>query len=266
MSMILKTLPEVRNHADLFFGYKDDDEFIGVINLDKSDLDFDTVKSSKADIEHFFNSGIDLEVDWKNLNHQTEEYRNYQHSLENYVKAVWLTYDYIKNGGFKNPIGAHWNPRENVWNIHPGGSRQKILYFFNDGAIKVLGFNTGGKSVTFLKIFNNIQQLKDYYNTSDIHLVIVADHGSLIPHIHFDQSMILRRVEDTCSEIKNFYKSIIIKTNFDIESWGYKPPLNGQKITVTLDNPESVDNIIRAFYLIPKFQNFNRYGVKIERT
>lgn len=266
MSMILKTLPEIRNHADLFFNYKDDDEFIGVLNLNKSDLDFDTVENSKADIENFFNGGLDLEVDWKNLNHQTDEYRNYQHKLENYVKAVWLTYDYINGGGFKNPIGAHWNPREEVWNIHPGGSRQKILYFFNDKSIEVLGFNTGGKAVAFSKMFNNLQEIKDHYGTTDVHLVIVADHGSLIPHVHFDQSMILRNVEDTCNEIKDFYKSTIIKSNFDIESWGYKAPATGHQITVTVDNPSSVNNIIRAFFLMPKFNQFSNYGVKIERT
>ena len=59
---------------------------------------------------------------------------------------------------------------------------------------------------------------------------------------------------------------IPIKSNFDIESWGYKAPVTGQQITVTVDNPLSVDNIIRAFFLMPKFNQFDNYGVKIECT
>jgi len=265
--MILKTLPHNSTHAELFFKYKHAQEQLGELVLDKSDLDFDTIHLLQRDVIEFNKTGINLKVNWSKLELDTPSYIKYQTHLENYVKAVWLTKDYIINSGFKNPIGVHWNPKLNKWNIHPGGSRQKILHLFEKKSIKAIAFNTSGINVKFSKIFNNVKDIKNYYNLEDVFLTCVADYGSLVPHVHFDQKSILGSVEKQFDSIKQFYKHTNIQANFDLTKWGYTPPTNCKyNVTIMVEDPLNNDNIIRAFLLLPSFDKFNNYGVKIERT
>jgi hypothetical protein len=265
--MILKTLPHNSTHAELFFKYKHAEEQLGELVLDKSDLDFDTIHSLQRDVTEFNKTGINLKVIWSQLELNTPSYIKYQTHLENYVKAVWLTKDYIINSGFKNPIGVHWNLKLKKWNIHPGGSRQKILHLFEKQSIKTIAFNTSGIEVQFQKVFNNLKDISNYYSSEDIFLTCVADYGSLVPHVHFDQNSILVSVEKQFNSIKKFYKRANIQANFDLTKWGYTPPVNYKfNVTITVEDPLNNDNIIRAFLLLPSFTKFNDHGVKIERT
>ena len=68
------------------------------------------------------------------------------------------------------------------------------------------------------------------------------------------------------SIIANLFDGII--ANFDISRYGYKENLsrNLETITVTVDNPDNQDNVNRALILLPSFDTFNNYGVRIERT
>ena len=264
--MILRVLENLPDHSTKFFEYKANDEFVGIAVLSKESMNLNAINCLHDDISYYFKYGINKTIDWNILNYKMKDYYTYQAQVENYIKAVWLAHDFIVNKGFKNPVGCFWNPRNHNWSVHPGGSRQKILKLFGDENIETLCFNTGGVSCEFKKIFTSFDDITSYYNSNDISLVIVADHGSLIPHIHFDQEQIFSSVKYYYNLIKDFYNTTSIESNFDMSQYGYIKPKRGRKIKITLDNPDSEIEQFRAFLLVPTFDNYNDYGVKIESS
>lgn len=270
--MIFKTLPEKETHNELFFKYKHSNEDLGIASIDMSKLNFyPDDHTFLGHIKKYFTEGIDFNyTKFKNdLYTNPKEYAKYQQCLENYTKAVWLTKIFLSNG-FKNLLGAHWNPQISKWDIHPGGTRQTVLRLFSkEDKIDFLAFNTGGAKTNFKRTFNNYNQLRSSFkNAEDIYMCVTADHGSLIPHVHFDQRSLREASMDYIVTAKNFYKTTHVKfNNFNIDSLEYKPPKNPTSCrTVTLENPNDLSNVVRAFLLLPNFETFNDYGVKIERT
>jgi hypothetical protein len=271
--MILTVLPKVETHADLFFKYKHEHESLGLASLSLKELDFHSATSNVIEnsITGFLTKGIDSNIKEIPIyyDEKKDEYIQYQLMFENYPKLVWLASEYINLKTFKNPIGVHWNVRTNMWNIHPGGSRQVIIYYFEKNSeLEVLAFNNGGKSLSFRKKFSSIDEIKEYYKTHNISIVCTADHGSLIPSVHFDQSDMKDNILKSIHQVQQFYKNTKIIANFDISRYGYKENLsrNLETITVTVDNPDDQDNVNRALILLPSFDTFNNYGVRIERT
>lgn len=269
--MILTVLPHMSTHEQLFFNYKQENEFLGIIRILKDDINFGTVRTLLPSMQSFFQYGIDIKFN-KPLYYMPSihnEYVEYQTKLEDYIKAVWLTKDFINNGSFKNPIGVHWNPNENKWDIHPGGSRQRVLYFFDkSNELTVLGFNTNSKPTKFIQKFDSVEQVKQFFKTKDITLMCIANYGSIIPHVHFDQINMINSIVKHIHYIQNFYKTTRILTNFDTACLNYKEEISKpvKTIKVTIDDPFCMDSIIRAFLLLPSFEKFNDYGITIERT
>lgn len=101
--------------------------------------------------------------------------------LEFFAKLVWLTHDYLTNGGFDNPIGVHYNPRLECNVIHPGGSRNQIINLFGGQDVDVLYFNTGGHQPPWLENME-IVDVEDLVKQRGWAAGAVADHGTLIPH------------------------------------------------------------------------------------
>lgn len=108
------------------------------------------------------------------------------HYLKLFPKVCWLT-DSLYKVGFKFPISVHYNPRIQQNVIHPGSIRNHIIKLFQETPpVKCLYFNTGGVEFDFikeLKIFTK-EDLLEYKDILEIELV--ADHGSIIPHINLD--------------------------------------------------------------------------------
>lgn len=270
--MIYNTLPNVNSHKKIFFKYKHSNEDLGIADIQLNTIDFvPTNHSFLKSISNYFSKGINLKVtdetysDWK-------RYTQYQYILENYTKAVWLTGIFL-NEGFKNLMGIHWNPKINKWQIHPGGTRQTVLRLFTkENHAEFLAFNTGGFKTNFKDTFKSYKSLTDHFtDKQDIFLCLTADHGSLIPHVHFDQHNLKlagRGTKGYIETIKKFYKSTNIEfANFNSKTVNYSSPKNAKNYRkVTLDDPTDRSNIIRAFLLLPNFETFNDYGVKIERT
>ena len=267
--MLLKVLPKAHSHNTLFFRYKHNDEFLGLATLEKHQLHFDTVKELQADIQNFFTVGIVNEPIWEKIDYtKTSEFtKTYKLPIENFCKLVWLTRAYINNKGLRDPIGVHYDIDLDKWVIHPGGSRQKVIHLFHRNSVPVLAFNTGGKRIKFDKIFENFAQLQGYYQNPELHLVVVADHGTLIPHVHFSTgNTLINEVRKVYTRCKKFYSNYAIEANFDLEYYNYKTPSRSKKIYVELDDPTDIDMQVRAFALLPFFQEFNDYGVKIAST
>lgn len=268
--MIFKTLPYSDSHPTLFFRYMQPGEKIGLATVDKDLLCYNTVGNLKNEVNQFLSYGIYNSIDWNNISVcGSKTYKdNYKDPIENYCKLVWLTRDYIENKSFKHPVGIHWDIHSKKWIIHPGGSRQKILHLFHQGPLKVLAFNTGGVKLSFDKTFLDYNDMKQYFSYPEMYLCVVADQGSLIPHVHFNkESTIINSVHKYYIKLKKFFTKTRIIANFNLTEYGYSQPNKYKEtVKVTLENPTDLTQQIRAMCLIPSFNTFNDYGVKIERT
>jgi hypothetical protein len=113
----------------------------------------------------------------------------YQSHLELFPKLVWLLNDYLKDRKFKNPVGLLYNPTLNLYEIHPGGSRQILFNLFKPEEIEGLIFSPERpwlKKEDFKVTFNSKEEVLDYFKKDDIQVALTPDKGTLIPHIHFD--------------------------------------------------------------------------------
>ena len=258
---------------DLFWEHKNPNEELGFAVLTKADFNFDLVEKIPNRIKDYLTTGIFMESNPHTWHFESPQYRTWQDNIESYVKTVWLSRDFINDGKLKNPVGAHWNPDIEKWTIHPGGSRQIILYHYVQDQIECVAFNTKGLvDINFLKIFKSIEDIKQYTNTTNVHLSIVEQHDTLIPHVHLDNHTIQDNVHSMHKQIQDFYFNTKLITNFDLKPWGYKEIHRKVKRTkqkktlkVTVDTVNT-ETISRAFMLMPSFDNFEGYGVKIERT
>lgn len=135
----------------------------------------------------------------------------YRPSLENFIKLLWLTDEFFNNN-LKNPIGSYYDPENKINIIHPGGSRQKVLKLFHQGPVDAIYFNTGGQQFDFLHDLNKIS----IYEFLDFKyaIAITPHHGSLIPHIHIDQTSISPGV----IKWQNHVRSLLSDSNFSIKT------------------------------------------------
>lgn len=268
--MIYRSLTYPSTHAKLFWKYKFDNENLGLAKLDKSKTFFDELDSVKGQISQFLSRGLHLDfpTDCFDTGNVKNYQKDYQWPIERYCKLVWLTHDYIKNKQLENPVGAHWDTLINKWIIHPGGSRQHIIQLFYKDTFEALAFNTGGKEIKFDKIFLSEEKLNNYYNTTQLHMVVVADQGSLIPHVHFNTNQyIINSVEYYHMHLKKFFNTYKLIANFDLLSFDYIAPKKSKHtIKITLDSPQDIVQQIKALCIVPNFHAFNDYGVRIERT
>ena len=173
--------------------------------IPKEALVFSTDETCYFDMCNYFSIMHTIETDLED--------RTYNKKFETFVKMCWLTDVYFSEG-FKNPIGVHYNPRLNGNVIHPGGARQKVYSLFHTGPIDCLFFNTTGVEFEWMQFLNKIE-LDDY---KDHFVALTADHGSIIPHVHFDQYMLHPNIMKYHKRILNrFNDNFSFESNFDIE-------------------------------------------------
>ncbi len=129
-----------------------------------------------------------------------------------FPKLCWLTEDLLQDG-FRFPLNVHYNPRIEKNVVHPGSIRNKILKLFkSDSSIKALYFNTGGVEFDFMNSMNIFtkEELLSYKKNLEIELV--ADHGSIIPHLNLDGNS----VKDTSLVWQSVLKEKILSKDFKI--------------------------------------------------
>jgi len=131
--------------------------------------------------------------------------------LENFVKLVWLTHDYIKaNHAFQNPVGGHWCPFRQKILIHPGGCRNKVIKIFKDD-VEIIFFNTGGFDVEWMDGLVPVDPgdlIQQGWSGS-----VVPEHGTLVPHLLKDLQSIVdgkaywhERLKEKLSDSENRLK------------------------------------------------------------
>jgi hypothetical protein len=149
-------------------------------------------------------------------------------STELLCKALWLVTEYLDSGcTFSNAMCAHYNPRLRDNIIHPGGLRKKLLKMYNqdDDDIKMFYFNTGGfyhdRTMCDLERYDFRDLKADVFKGYRANGSLVADHGTLIPHIYVGSDVIY----DRQYEFLDMIQDRIVRPDFNIsfnEPWAYE--------------------------------------------
>ena len=191
--------------VEVFTKFKKPNEFLYKGSVSKNHLEFSSAKELYIDIKKYFATEFDKE-------YHTAPYTS---EFKSFVKMCWLTDMYFSQG-IHNPLGAHYNPRLKKNIIHPGRSRQAVYSLFHDDPVEVVYFNTGGIQYPWLASMKKIE-ISDYLHTG-CYIALVPDHGSIIPHIHYEQHLLIDNVMTYHTRIRNRFNSeFSIRSNVDIE-------------------------------------------------
>ena len=251
--------------TDDFFKYiSGTREFLGISDIKKSNIFIPPNRLNSA--AAFLSSGIFADPKQMSHDYTLQSVADWQCNIEYYCKDVWLTNDLIVNKRFNNLMGAHWNPDINKFDIHPGGSRIYIQDFFGEDTTEFVTFNTGGIDVEWKKIYNSTEELQNDFPSAV--LAICKEYNTLIPHVHIGTDSIRPAVIRLHKKIKDFFETTKIIANFDLSKVSYSPAIiktHKKTVTVTIDKIDAV-HIMKAFCLLPNFENFNGSGVTIKTT
>lgn len=149
-------------------------------------------------------------------------------STEIICKALWLITEYLDNNKtFDNPMCAHYNPirQDNI--IHPGGFRKKLLKMYNDADddVRVFYFNTGGfyhtETMADLERKDFLDLKSDVFQGLSANGSLVAEHGTLIPHIYVGSDVIYNRQYEFLDIIAERITDPEFKICFN-EPWAYQ--------------------------------------------
>lgn len=131
----------------------------------------------------------------------------YSVELKNFAKLCWLLNEYY-TVGFTSLYSAHYNPRTQKNVIHPGGGRKFIDRFYNKkNHIEMFYFNTMGVQYDFLQDMRVVPY--PVLEKMGYDAQLVADHGSIIPHIFwsFNNPIKLDTTTVAMSKHLDYYKS-----------------------------------------------------------
>jgi hypothetical protein len=171
------------NRIEFFYQYKKPDEELYIGEIDTSNLELMPVSYIMSRINYYFlrkqylDESVPDDITKRLL-----------------PKICWLT-DSLFKTGFEHPIAVHYNPRIQKNVIHPGSIRGVVIRLFqNNSNVKCLYFNTGGVKFDYvdsLQVFTKEELLK---HKDNIEIELVADHGSIIPHINLDVTSVKKNV------------------------------------------------------------------------
>jgi hypothetical protein len=224
--------------VDTFNKFKKSNEFLYRGTISKEDLEFSSAREIYEDIEKYFNTEFE------------KEYHPIPYSLtfKTFVKMCWLTDMYFSEG-IRNPLGVHYNPRLGKNIIHPGRARQAVYSLFHEGPVDVIYFNTGGITPPWP---NPLQQIEiDSFLNTGGYIALVPDHGSIIPHIHYEQHLLTDMVTEYHTRIRNrFNNNFSIRSNVDIEllrKWktSLKPVVD-----ITFSNNFDFKDVVKSIFII----------------
>lgn len=256
--MIAHPLPSQDTHLDLFYKSKKDNEHLGIASFQKNELNFETLKYLPRVVDNFFKYGIHATNIEELFHTNISKFRN---NLEGYTKLCWLASDYFNNNyKFKNLIGVKYNPKLNVWDIHPGGSRQVILKYFGPDEIQAIAFNTGGIKRKFDIIFNDKIELQNFFK-KDIMFICSTEHGSIIPHLHFDQALLTIKTIEWAIRVQKFWRDTHVIGPFNKSIIYHKSTHKKKTLRLTLENN---NDYIKGLVLLPLYNNYSFQGIKIE--
>ena len=180
-----------KERIEFFYKYKRDNEKLYVGNIDKDNLLLKESDVLLNSIKNYFSK----------KQFENEKIVN-DFNKRLFPKVCWLANEYLKHG-FKYPISVHYNPRIQRNVIHPGAIRNHIIKLFQqEQPVKCLYFNTGGVKFNFMNLLGIFSKgdLLEYVENLEIELI--ADHGSIIPHLNLDATSVKPNIENWQSFIR----------------------------------------------------------------
>jgi hypothetical protein len=187
---------------------------------------------------------------------------DFDNELENWVKFVWLTAEYLTKG-FRNPVGAHYNPRLDKNVIHPGGCRQHVLDLFHKGSISAIYFNTGGVKPIWLHKLEKVSITSLLDQGWDFNLV--ADHSSLIPHLLKDLESIVIGKKQTHIKIQENLSDLSFISNEKVDilaKWQIKDKRKA-RFRLNMIGSNHTKNVVKAAACMLNDYNFSDDDIQI---
>lgn len=164
---------------EFFYKYKRTTENLYIGEIDKHHLMLIDSDSLLNSIRKYFDNRLYL----------SESLANYS-ANKLFPKICWLVNSFLTKG-LTHPIAVHYNPRIQRNVIHPGSVRAQVIKLFqNTPNVNCLYFNTGGVEFEFLKSMKIFDKNELLNATDNMEIELVADHGSIIPHINLDASSV----------------------------------------------------------------------------
>lgn len=187
--------------VDFFHKYKRPTEHLYIGNIDAKHLALETSSSLIPRINNYF-----LQEQFLDENISEDVTKRLL------PKICWLADSFFKIG-FTHPVLVHYNPRIKQNVIHPGSVRSVIIRLFHTTLnANCMYFNTGGVNFDFMKSLRILtkDELLGYKENIDIEMV--ADHGSIIPHINLD----IRSVKTNIKRWQEFIYRRLTSQTFSI--------------------------------------------------
>lgn len=265
-----------------FWNLKREEEHIGLAYLYKDQLEYNyrTKDFLNKILIPYFKEGIQVD----DLGEHTSNHDDmlfYQFNVEPFAKTLWLTDEFLKGDmSFRNPIGVHWQPEsseipddDGTWQIHPGGNRQMVIYYFHpeDKPVEVMLFNTCGKEVEFERTFDSYDELTHFYveeRKSSPFFVLVAEEGTVIPHMLTEINDIHPNGAKYHYHMREWFFTTELTANFNIEEYvgEYKKHDIKRRTHIRVDYENFEDNITRAMLVAPIRDNYEGNGFTITTT
>lgn len=264
----------------IWYAIKREREYFGEAYFPLKELHFET--SLKYYLQYLLNY-------LKRLHDQPKETElsEYLSWMEQVPKLTWLLREWSTNNcKFEHPLGVHFEPAVDfgapadpqydedpmrnmgVWRIHPGGTRQKVLYFFGEprDQIKTLCFNTTGiklpTDAKWTKIFETPAEFQEYFSSSygvDAPIGLTPDRGTFIPHVipspkSDGKSNWDKGIEEHKKILERFKSINLVGVNFSDLQDNYisrrsHDAIDGGEVFITVQNPNDSRQIIRGILL-----------------
>ena len=255
---------------ELFEKLAKNGESLGLAKLSAIQIRTPNMNALLGQCRTYFNTGMNSGVKLTKFHSDTILYDAYMIEKA-FIKYVYLTRELMQNKEFDNLLCAHWSPDFNKFCIHPGSGRYSIVYLFGDYINDYVVFNTGGNGdVEYIEKYNSYDDIFKKFPTETYRTFIelVELHGTIVPQLHFLTADVLSAMDKIHKQAKQFFKTTKIIANFDLDAFGYSDNIvrdHRETMNVTIDKLND-EHVLRAFFLMPSFKNFNGHGVKLETT
>ena len=225
------------------------------LKIDLVDIPFSDIDTDFYNIRNYFRRGITAKAKIKD-NASLEDFMFWHENVVSVPKMVWLAKEYVSNNGFNFPVTASWSAEKNKWFIHPGYFRKTIIeYFSNKDTIEC--FCSEDHNFKIKRTFTSQEEIKNYYNVP-----VQIKNAEIHSTNHYETQRMIKWHK----HCKDFFTTTKIEANFDLTKFAYSDSLvKAHKKTLKVTASSKIEQY-RAIFLMPSFDNFNNYGVTIERT
>lgn len=247
-------------HNNTFFLLKEPEDNLGLVTVNKQDLNYAsfTWKVSQK-IDDFFEKFIFVE------NFISDFIPDIMNNGGEYFKLVWLAKEFLENDRkFNYPMGIIYNLDNNLWDIHPGGSRQIIMNWFGPDEFDCFCFNTGGIQPPWgwQQIYESAAELHaDYGPLANIHIALQWER--VIGHVFCDYELSYTGTFKQDDPTRTFWRETEIIGNID-QKYKVNVPDVEKKGIVEINVSDPKDTY-KALILAPVVDHYVDQTIEIVR-